>query len=129
MRSTKQKTLPSALVRCLLVGACALPSVACGGSSDALKKEVNQLRDQVTQLQGSQDHLEERLMAMEAQRQVQVSEAREAAEPEVDERPRLKVVRLLPEEAAPPGGGSLDASEDSAPLAGHTDPKRATSKD
>lgn len=129
MRSTQQKRLTSALIRCFLVGACALPSVACGGSSDALKKEVNQLRDQVTQLQGSQDHLEERLMAMESLRQQQASDAREAAEPEVDERPRLKVVRLLPEEAAPVGGGSMDGPEDSAPLVGHTDPKRAKSKD
>ncbi|MGE0323538.1 MAG: hypothetical protein AB7S68_14595 [Polyangiaceae bacterium] len=93
----------------------ALSAVACGGSSDALKKEVSELREQVTQLQGSQDHLEERLMAMEAQRHDKTVAAEVAAEPEAEERPRLKTVRLVPEAPEPPAddsgfGGQADAS-------------------
>ncbi|MBX3184429.1 MAG: hypothetical protein KIT72_02145 [Polyangiaceae bacterium] len=87
----------------LLVGsllACGL-SVACGGNQDALKREISSLREQVTSLQGAQDHLEERLMAMEVQRSKARSEraAEDAEEPEQDERPRLKVVRLSPSDS------------------------------
>ncbi|MCA9631325.1 MAG: hypothetical protein KC766_26890 [Myxococcales bacterium] len=93
----------------------ALGAMACGGNSDAMKKEVSELREQVTQLQGSQDHLEERLMAIEAQRHEKAVAAEVAAEPEADERPRLKTVRLVPEAPAPPVdesgfGGQADAS-------------------
>ncbi len=93
----------------------ALTAMACGGGSDALKKQVSELREQVTQLQGSQDHLEERLMAMEAQRHERVTAAEVAAEPEAEERPRLKTVRLVPEAPEPPAdetgfGGQADAS-------------------
>ncbi len=74
-------------------------SVACGGNQDALKREVSSLREQVTSLQGAQDHLEERLMAMEAQRSKAPRAAEAAEEPEQDERPRLKVVRLSPSDS------------------------------
>lgn len=87
---------------------------ACGGNTDAMKREISSLREQVTTLQGAQDHLEERLMAMEVQRsQARSERAAEAVEEEQDERPRLKVVRLHPSESG--GDGAWDEA-DEAPV-------------
>lgn len=102
----------------------ALGAMACGGNSDALKKEVSELRDQVTQLQGSQDHLEERLMAMEAQRHDRAAAADAAAEPEAEERPRLKTVRLVPEAPEPPPDETGFGGQADATVVGQTEGRR-----
>lgn len=87
--------------------------VACGGGqTDALKREVSELREQVTQLQGAQDHLEERLFAMEAQGITPA--AKRSEEPPAEERPRLKVVRLTPEAQANEEPAQEDAFDSNA---------------
>ena len=93
-----------------LCGLIAVPAALCiagcgGGETDAMKKRVSALQDEVTLLQNSQDRLEERLAAVEMG-------AQEAAErpPKAEsasgtfERPRLKVIKVQP-------GGDSQAPE------------------
>jgi TolA-binding protein len=80
-----------------------LGAMGCGGGKDDLKKQVRSLETQVTTLRADADRLEERLQALElggagAARQ----ESRAEGDEQRQERPRLKTIRLAPEDEPPP---------------------------
>ncbi len=87
----------------------------CGSSKDSVDKRLNELRDEITRLQNTQDRLGERLMAVEVQR-LKAAPAPAAAAAERTERPPLKVIRLAPNQPDPaaPAEGSQEADEDGA---------------
>jgi len=82
----------------VLAVSASLAATACGGGdTDAMKKRVTTLQDEVTLLQNDVDRLEERLAAVESRPLVQSSaEDRKGAAAGTLERPRLKVIKLEP---------------------------------
>jgi hypothetical protein len=83
---------------------------ACAGSN-GLKKQVAGLETQVTTMRADQDRLEERLSALELSTG-QSSRGGGAPAAERVERPRLKVIRLSPDDE---GAAAEPASEPPAP--------------
>ena len=89
----------------------------CGGAdSDALKKRVASLQDEVTLLQNAQDRLEERLAAVEMRAQ-EAAERPAKAEHKAGtfERPRLKVIKVKPGVEGPEPATGPAASPDNPP--------------
>jgi outer membrane murein-binding lipoprotein Lpp len=78
-------------------------AAGCGGTNDDLKKQMKALETQVTALRADADRLEERLEAMELNTAVAARAARDDRQKDAEnvERPRLKVIRLAPDEEAP----------------------------
>jgi hypothetical protein len=84
--------------------------LGCGsGETDALKRRVAALREEVSMLQNGVDRLEEQLAAVQA-RQAALAErpptSTDSGSPALLQRPRLKVVKVQPgsEQAAPEQG-------------------------
>ena len=84
--------------------------VGCSAGSDNLKKQLKEMDTELTALRADQDRLEERLEAMELSTAV-VARDRSARPAAVDERPRLKVIRLAPDEAESSEDGKAPAGE------------------
>lgn len=105
----------------------ALSAVACGGSQqDALNKRISRLQDELTAVQATNDRLEERLVVLEARAATGRSEprrdepaAKHAPKPEPEEvdsrepveRPRLKVIRVVPGDESLPAAAPADEDE------------------
>ena len=85
-----------------LGGSILLPAAVCvagcgGGETDALKKRVSALKDEVALLQNAQDRLEERLAALEMRRQEATERSTTTGSSAGKiERPRLKVIKVEP---------------------------------
>jgi hypothetical protein len=77
-----------------------VPAICGCGSSDRLKKQVSGLETQLTALRADQDHLEERLAAIELSSSVPSHSAPANASERV-ERPRLKIIHLSPDDQEP----------------------------
>lgn len=106
-----------ALVLCLVAA-----TTGCGSGLAGVDKRLGAMQDEITKLQSQNDRLVERIDAVEV-RQAQTERASKpaAAAANVNERPSLKVVRVVPEDNSgmpssqvgqPPPG---DAADDPSP--------------
>ncbi len=89
----------------------ALAAVGCSGGQDKFQKELDSLQEQVVRMQGEQDRMSERLVAMEAIGASPAAQVKKRADGESDEagfeeRPRLKVVQMAPDADAAPADES-----------------------
>jgi hypothetical protein len=107
-----------ALAGCLLAALL----VGCSSGLEGVDKRLSAMQDEITKLQNQNDHLVERVDAMEVQ-QAKAERASKPASsaPNTSERPSLKVVKVLPEDdsgmpapqiGTPPPG---DAADDPSP--------------
>lgn len=107
-----------ALAGCLLAALL----VGCSSGLEGVDKRLSAMQDEITKLQNQNDHLVERVDAMEVQ-QAKAERASKPASsaPSTSERPNLKVVKVLPEDdsgmpapqiGTPPPG---DAADDPSP--------------
>lgn len=100
--------------------ALALPLglVACGHGKDAADRRFDELGSQIMSLQADQDRLTERLEILEqaeaVRREENAQRAAESADAPPERRPRLRVVKVSPEDGA--------SQQDDAPLADELDP-------
>ena len=111
--------VPKALVLGCCLAAAAL--VGCSSGLEGVDKRLSAMQDEISKMQNQNDHLVERIDAMEVR---QASSERAAkpspATPGVSERPSLKVVKVLPEDTSgmpsphvgspPPGEAADDPS-------------------
>jgi hypothetical protein len=95
---------------------------ACGGESDAQKKRIRELEEELTRLQNSHDRIDERVTSLEVTRSApdesaspQAESEQAAPQPQVAnlERPPLKVFKLGP---STNGGGTPAAVEQEPPV-------------
>src|SRR5690348_1777064 len=91
--------VPKALVLGCCLAAAAL--VGCSSGLEGVDKRLSAMQDEISKMQNQNDHLVERIDAMEVR---QASSERAAkpspATPGVSERPSLKVVKVLPEDTS-----------------------------
>lgn len=88
--SPKARVLGGAWLLAALVG--------CGSGLSGVDKRLSALQEEITKLQNQNDHLIERVDAVEA-RQANSERAKPAqATPGTSERPSLKVVKVVPED-------------------------------
>jgi hypothetical protein len=80
-----------------------LPTAGCASDRDAIDKRMAGLRDDITRLQAENDHLGERVDALEVKGPAPAKAAATPAEPKVERAP-LKVVKLVPGEGPAPSG-------------------------
>jgi hypothetical protein len=87
----KAGVLAGCLVAALLFG--------CSSGLSGVDKRLSAMQDEITKLQNQNDHLVERVDAMEVQ-QAKADRATKpaSAAPAVSERPSLKVVKVLPQD-------------------------------
>jgi hypothetical protein len=110
--------------KALVLGCCfALAGLAgCSSGLEGVDKRLHSMQDEITKMQSQNDHLVERIDAMEV-RQVRAESAAKPAVPGsgASERPSLKVVKVVPEDTSgmpspqvgtPPPG---DAADDPSP--------------
>jgi uncharacterized coiled-coil protein SlyX len=86
--------------KAFVLGGC-LALVGCSSGLEGVDKRLSALQDEITKMQNQNDHLVERIDAME----VHQASADRAAKPTqgpsgVSERPSLKVVKVLPEDTS-----------------------------
>jgi hypothetical protein len=95
------------LLAALLLGAC-----SCAGSSDAMQKELSDIRSELVRLRAQTAILTDRLDSMETAAR-RVSAAPRAPVQEDPDRPALEVVHLAPEpRASAPPQASAEAPAD-----------------
>jgi hypothetical protein len=115
---------PSASARhsLLLLGCCvaALALIGCSSGLEGVDKRLSSMQEEIAKMQNQNDHLVERIDAMEV-RQAKAETVAKPAAPGVSERPSLKVVKVVPEDTSgmpsphvgtPPPG---DAADDPSP--------------
>src|SRR5688572_21782279 len=85
------------------LGLAGLGALGCSGN-EAMKKQLAELDKELVAVRADQDRLEERLQAMElsAAAGAQARSEGAASAPRGIERPRLKVVRMAPDEPGAP---------------------------
>lgn len=110
--------------KALVLGGCfALAGLSgCGSGLDGVDKRLHAMQDEITKMQNQNDHLVERIDAMEARQARAESTVKPAATGAgASERPSLKVVKVVPEDTSgmpspqvgtPPPG---DAADDPSP--------------
>jgi hypothetical protein len=91
---------PSSL---LVLGCCfaAAALVGCSSGLEGVDKRLSAMQDEISKMQNQNDHLVERIDAMEVHQANTDRAAKPAAQVAgVSERPSLKVVKVLPEDTA-----------------------------
>jgi len=88
----------------LVLGLClsAASLVGCSSGLEGVDKRLSAMQDEITKMQNQNDHLVDRIDAMEV-RQAKAESAPKAASPAsagASERPSLKVVKVLPEDTS-----------------------------
>jgi outer membrane murein-binding lipoprotein Lpp len=86
----------------------------CSGGSDAMQKQLDEMKDQVTRLRASNLALQDRVDGLEEQATVQAARDEIPGAAEADDRPQLEVVRVVP-----PSEPEQAALEPSAPVDDH----------
>jgi hypothetical protein len=87
----------------LVLGCCfaAAASVGCSSGLEGVDKRLAAMQDEIAKMQNQNDHLVERIDAMEVRQANSDRAAKPGALPAgVSERPSLKVVKVLPEDSA-----------------------------
>ena len=84
-----------------VLGCCvaALALVGCSSGLEGVDKRLSAMQDEITKMQNQNDHLVERIDAMEV-RQAKAETVSKPAAPGVSERPSLKVVKVVPEDTS-----------------------------
>jgi len=110
--------------KALVLGCClaAVALVGCSSGLEGVDKRLAAMQDEIAKMQNQNDHLVERVDAMEVH-QANVDRAGKpaVATPGVSERPSLKVVKVLPEDtsgmpSSPVGAQAPgDAADDPSP--------------
>src|SRR5262245_47340217 len=114
------------VTRLLSVIVIATAVVGCSGDRDGTAKGLKEPQDSVTRLENRNDRLEERLTALELNREAAgQGAARSESNADTLERPPLKIVRMGPgdpAEASPdtPGGSASARGEPAVAVAGPT---------
>ncbi|HXK16908.1 MAG TPA: hypothetical protein VNG33_03870 [Polyangiaceae bacterium] len=89
--------------KALVLGCCvaAAASVGCSSGLDGVDKRLAAMQDEIAKMQNQNDHLLERVDAVEV-RQANAERAAKPAAPTpgTSERPSLKVVKVLPEDTS-----------------------------
>jgi len=88
-----------------------LLALGCSSDRDAIEKRLSTLRDDITRVQAENDRLSERVETLEVKQSAPPAPA-EAASARV-ERPALKVVKLVPDEAGGESGAASPGAEPS----------------
>lgn len=115
--TTRLRSLLRAAVSRMVWAGMALPVVvvvtACGGQTDDLSKQINEMQSQIRQLRASTLAAQDRLEALEQHEPATSAEGSEAAARAAD-RPELQVVRLVPDEdGMPPEPAAAPETESS----------------
>ena len=88
--------------KAFVLGGC-LALVGCSSGLEGVDKRLSAMQDEITKMQNQNDHLVERIDAMEV-RQAKVETAKPAAATAAtsttSERPSLKVVKVVPEDTS-----------------------------
>jgi hypothetical protein len=98
-----------------LLFALAIPAVACSSDHDRVERQLAKLREQVTELQADTDRMGERLDVVEASKAAAPPSDQRMASvgTETLSRPKLKVVRVEPDDALE--AQASDADSDAGP--------------
>ena len=108
--------------KAVVLGCCfALAGLAgCSSGLEGVDKRLSAMQDEISKMQNQNDHLVERIDAMEV-RQAHAESTAKPPAPGASERPSLKVVKVVPEDTSgigspqvgsPPPG---DAADDPSP--------------
>jgi len=105
-----------------LLGACLAASglLGCSSGLEGVQKRLSSMQDEITKLQNQNDRLVDRVDAMEI-REAKTDSPKKAPSSASQERPSLKVVKVLPEDSAgmpspqvePPAAG--EGTDDPSP--------------